>query len=177
MKADIQPQYNPVVFVDGDHEIITRSTITSKVTREIDGVTHHRCVHPAESGSAGGLVAWLHQLRARRGFVGAAATVVEEELLMRMLRRRIVEVARRMRADLIHVHTPYRCACPALAAGKHLRLPVVYEVRGTWEDTAVSDGLLREGGLNLMEMEIPALLDRACAHEWSFACQRIASRS
>ncbi|MGB1658538.1 MAG: hypothetical protein ACPHO4_14460 [Longimicrobiales bacterium] len=37
--------------------------------------------------------------------------------------------------------------------------------------------MLREGGLNLMQMEIPALLDRACAHEWSFACQRIASRS
>ena len=37
--------------------------------------------------------------------------------------------------------------------------------------------MLREGGLNLMQMEIPELLDRACAHEWSFACQRIASRS
>ena len=37
--------------------------------------------------------------------------------------------------------------------------------------------LLREGGLNLMDMEIPALLNRACAHEWSFACQRIASSS
>ena len=35
--------------------------------------------------------------------------------------------------------------------------------------------MLREGGLNLMDMEIPDLLDRACAHQWSFACQRIAS--
>ncbi|MDC0160946.1 hypothetical protein OAJ07_05785 [Gemmatimonadales bacterium] len=30
--------------------------------------------------------------------------------------------------------------------------------------------LLREGGLNLMEMEIEGLLERACAHKWSFAC-------
>ena len=35
--------------------------------------------------------------------------------------------------------------------------------------------MLREGGLNLMDMEIPDLLERACAHQWSFACQRIAS--
>ena len=41
MKADIHPEYHPVVFVDGDHEIITRSTMTSKQTREIDGVEHY----------------------------------------------------------------------------------------------------------------------------------------
>ncbi|MCH1571593.1 MAG: hypothetical protein L7S64_09635 [Longimicrobiales bacterium] len=35
--------------------------------------------------------------------------------------------------------------------------------------------MLREGGLNLMDSEIPDLLERACAHDWSFACQRIAS--
>lgn len=40
MKADMHPEYNPVVFVDGEHEIITRSTMTSKKTREIDGVEH-----------------------------------------------------------------------------------------------------------------------------------------
>ena len=49
MKADIQPQYNPVVFVDGEHEIITRSILTSKTTREIDGVTHY--VIPIEISS------------------------------------------------------------------------------------------------------------------------------
>ncbi len=40
MKADIHPEYHPVVFVDGEHEIITKSTLTSKKTREIDGVEH-----------------------------------------------------------------------------------------------------------------------------------------
>ena len=40
MKADLQPKYNPVVFVDGEHEIVTRSVMTSKETREIDGVNH-----------------------------------------------------------------------------------------------------------------------------------------
>jgi large subunit ribosomal protein L31 len=41
MKSDIHPQYNPVVFVDGEHEIISRSTMTSGKTRSIDGVDHY----------------------------------------------------------------------------------------------------------------------------------------
>lgn len=41
MKADLHPEYHPVVFVDGEHEIITKSTLTSKTTREIDGVEHY----------------------------------------------------------------------------------------------------------------------------------------
>lgn len=49
MKADIQPNYNPVIFVDGDHEIITRSVLKSKETRDIDGVTHY--VIPVEISS------------------------------------------------------------------------------------------------------------------------------
>lgn len=40
MKADIHPAYHPVVFVDGEHEIVTSSTMTSRETREIDGVEH-----------------------------------------------------------------------------------------------------------------------------------------
>lgn len=40
MKKDIHPQLNPVVFVDGDHEIVTRSTMTAKTTKVIDGVEH-----------------------------------------------------------------------------------------------------------------------------------------
>lgn len=41
MKADLQPKYNPVIFVDGEHEIVTRSVMTSKETRDVDGVSHY----------------------------------------------------------------------------------------------------------------------------------------
>ncbi|MEO0321405.1 MAG: type B 50S ribosomal protein L31 [Myxococcota bacterium] len=41
MKADIHPEYHPVIFVDGDDEVIGRSTMTSKETREVDGVEHY----------------------------------------------------------------------------------------------------------------------------------------
>lgn len=44
-----QPTYNPVVFVDGEHEIVTRSVLTSKETREINGVSHY--VIPVEISS------------------------------------------------------------------------------------------------------------------------------
>lgn len=41
MKPDIHPEYHPVIFVDGEHEIATKSTITSSEKREIDGVEHY----------------------------------------------------------------------------------------------------------------------------------------
>jgi large subunit ribosomal protein L31 len=43
MKEGIHPKYHPVVFVDagsGD-EIVTRSTVTSKEKRTINGVEHY----------------------------------------------------------------------------------------------------------------------------------------
>ena len=59
MKADIHPKYNPVVFVDGEHEIVTYSILTSKETREINGVEHYvipieisSYTHPFYSGKA-----------------------------------------------------------------------------------------------------------------------------
>jgi large subunit ribosomal protein L31 len=42
MKQGIHPNYHPVVFVDAgsDYEFITRSTLKSDETRDIDGVEH-----------------------------------------------------------------------------------------------------------------------------------------
>ncbi len=41
MKNEAHPEYHPVIFKDGEHEIVTRSTMTSKKTREVDGVEHY----------------------------------------------------------------------------------------------------------------------------------------
>ena len=41
MKTEIQPETYPVVFVDGEHEIMTRSTRKSEETREINGVEYY----------------------------------------------------------------------------------------------------------------------------------------
>lgn len=40
MKEGIHPKYNPVVFVDGEFTIKTRSTATSAEKKVIDGVEH-----------------------------------------------------------------------------------------------------------------------------------------
>jgi large subunit ribosomal protein L31 len=40
MKKGIHPQTYPVVFVDGEHKIVTRSTTKSDKTMDIDGVEH-----------------------------------------------------------------------------------------------------------------------------------------
>ena len=41
MKPEIHPNYNPVIFVDGEHEIMTFSTMKSGETRDVDGVEHY----------------------------------------------------------------------------------------------------------------------------------------
>ena len=43
MRADIHPKLHPVVFIDSGAgaEFISRSTQTSKSTRDIDGVAHY----------------------------------------------------------------------------------------------------------------------------------------
>ena len=40
MKADIHPEYHPVLFVDlsSGYEFLTRSTMTSEERRDVDGV-------------------------------------------------------------------------------------------------------------------------------------------
>lgn len=41
MKPEIHPKYMPAIFIDGEHEIISRSTMSSKEKRVIDGVEHN----------------------------------------------------------------------------------------------------------------------------------------
>lgn len=72
--------------------------------------------------------------------------VVEELLLMRRFRRGIERVARSQSADLLHVHSPYRNAIPALRAARRLGIPVLYEIRGFWEESGVASGHFVAGG-------------------------------
>ncbi len=44
MKPEIHPEYHPIVFIDGDNQIITRSTMKSGETKVINGV-EHQVVH------------------------------------------------------------------------------------------------------------------------------------
>jgi len=80
--------------------------------------------------------------------------------LMRQVERRLLEVAERVRPDIIHAHSPVLNAFPALRVGKRLGVPVVYEVRAFWEDAAVDHGTTTEGSLRYRltrQMETRAL--------------------
>ena len=59
--------------------------------------------------------------------------------------RRLLELANRLKPDILHAHSPVLDALPALRVGRRLGLPVVYEIRAFWEDAAVDHGTTHEG--------------------------------
>lgn len=60
---------------------------------------------------------------------------------------RIAEVAEQVKPDILHPHSPVLNALPAIRVGRRLGIPVVYEMRASWEDAAVDHGSTREGSL------------------------------
>jgi PEP-CTERM/exosortase A-associated glycosyltransferase len=73
--------------------------------------------------------------------------LLREWKLMEDTARRVEEVARKVKPDLLHAHSPVLNAIPALRIGRRLSIPVVYEVRAFWEDAAVDHGTSREWGV------------------------------
>ena len=61
--------------------------------------------------------------------------------------RRIDELAARYRPDVLHAHSPVLNALPALRVGRKRGIPVVYELRASWEDAAVDHGTIGERSL------------------------------
>jgi PEP-CTERM/exosortase A-associated glycosyltransferase len=70
-----------------------------------------------------------------------------EIALMLDTARRLAQVVKHVRPDVLHAHSPVLNALPALWVGRRTGLPVVYEVRAFWEDGAVNLGTAAEGGL------------------------------
>ena len=77
----------------------------------------------------------------------ASLPVGRELALMKQLETRLEEVAREIRPDIIHAHSPVLNALPAIKVARRLGIPVVYEIRAFWEDAAVDHGTTREGSL------------------------------
>ncbi|MGH8854037.1 MAG: TIGR04063 family PEP-CTERM/XrtA system glycosyltransferase [Telluria sp.] len=77
----------------------------------------------------------------------AGLPVLNQLDVINALAARLLEVAREVKADVLHAHSPALNAIAALRVGRKLGIPVVYEVRAFWEDAAVDHGTSREGGL------------------------------
>ena len=66
---------------------------------------------------------------------------------MQATARRLEQLVREHRPDVLHAHSPVLNALPAIRVGRRYRLPVVYEVRALWEDAAVDHGTTLAGSL------------------------------
>ena len=73
--------------------------------------------------------------------------LVEENVLFKRLEASIDLLCEKHGVDIIHAHTPYRVAQPALNVARRRSIPLVYEMRGMWEESAVAGGRWRAGGL------------------------------
>ncbi|MDO9094853.1 MAG: glycosyltransferase, exosortase A system-associated [Rubrivivax sp.] len=93
---------------------------TQALSEEVDGLTFHRTPND-------GTLGLVQQMR--RTAERLQAVVAAEE------------------PDIIHAHSPVLNALPSLWVGKRRRIPVVYEMRASWEDAAVDHGTTREGSL------------------------------
>ncbi|GAB0055915.1 D-inositol-3-phosphate glycosyltransferase [Candidatus Magnetaquicoccaceae bacterium FCR-1] len=87
---------------------------------EVDGVIFHRTPTPTH-------------LAARIPLLG-------QMVMVAALKKRAVEIARAEKPDLLHAHSPLLNGLAALAVGRELGLPVIYEIRAFWEDAAASHG-------------------------------------
>ena len=79
--------------------------------------------------------------------LSAQFPVLRETAIIAATARRLEEVARIERPDVLHAHSPVLNALAAMLVGRKLGLPTVYEVRAFWEDAAVDLGTSSAGGL------------------------------
>lgn len=66
---------------------------------------------------------------------------------MGLTARRLGELVRLTKPHIIHAHSPVLNALPSLWVARRFRLPLVYEMRASWEDAAVDHGTTSEGSL------------------------------
>lgn len=66
---------------------------------------------------------------------------------MRATTARLDALVGQLGVDLLHAHSPVLNALPALWVGWKRKLPVVYEMRASWEDAAVDHGSTTYGSL------------------------------
>jgi PEP-CTERM/exosortase A-associated glycosyltransferase len=66
---------------------------------------------------------------------------------MRLTAARVRQGIEQFEPDIVHAHSPLLTALPSLYAARPGNLPVVYEMRASWEDAAVDHGTTSEGSL------------------------------
>jgi PEP-CTERM/exosortase A-associated glycosyltransferase len=73
--------------------------------------------------------------------LAARLPTIGELTIIRDLGRRLDEIVREIRPDILHAHSPILNGLPAIRVGRRHLLPVVYEIRAFWEDAKASANL------------------------------------
>ena len=76
-----------------------------------------------------------------------ALPVVDQVATVRDTQVRLDQVVERTRPDILHAHSPCLNGIAALRVAKKHMIPIVYEMRASWEDAAVDHGSTTEGSL------------------------------
>ena len=73
--------------------------------------------------------------------------LLKQLAIVSSLEKRIDQVIKEVKPDVLHAHSPALNGLAAIRAGRRNNIPVVYECRAFWEDAAVDHGTSNEGGL------------------------------
>jgi PEP-CTERM/exosortase A-associated glycosyltransferase len=114
---------------------------------ETDHITSTKHADAVDSQPDEETVEGLHFFRTQPRSVLHKLPMVNQYAVIRDLERRLFEVAKRVKPDLLHAHSPALNGIAAIRVGRRLGIPTGYEVRGFWEDAAVSHGTAKEGDL------------------------------
>lgn len=83
----------------------------------------------------------------RKGGLLRKAPVVSNAMIVSDTANRLEQIWSRVKPDLVHAHSPCLTGLAALSVASRHGVPVVYEMRATWEDAAVDHGNTRAGSL------------------------------
>lgn len=109
------------------HITSIKHTVAKALEEDIDGLHFYRTPQPT------GLMAKL--------------PILNQLSVINTLATRLEEVARTIKPDILHAHSPALNGVAALRVARRLGIPLVYEIRAFWEDAAVDHGTSQENGL------------------------------
>lgn len=90
---------------------------------------------------------------------------------MRLTAKRLRQAIERFGPDLIHAHSPLLTALPSLRVARQHDLPVVYEMRASWEDAAVDHGTTTAGSLRYRLSKLAETIVLRRVHHVTTICE------
>jgi PEP-CTERM/exosortase A-associated glycosyltransferase len=106
----------------------------------------------------------------------AKVPVLQQWDVIRQLERSLTALVLQLRPDILHAHSPCLNALAAARVARRFNIPLVYEMRASWEDAAVSHGSCKEGDLRY---RLGQWLEKKALHQASHVvtiCQGLAKQ-